>query len=372
MRLLFAGGVTGGHIAPGVALAERVLEDEPGSEVLFASVANATEEQMVARRGLPLVRVSRRPSGLASTAAAAVGAWVRSRRLLASFRPDAVVGLGSGGSLGGALAAVAARRPLVLLEGNVVPGRATRRLARWAAAVCCQWEPTVRTLGPRARHTGSPVREEITAARDLAKADAKLALGLEPARPAILVMGGSQGARPLNRALLEVAPRLAHEGIQLVHLAGEEDAPKLTEAYRTAGVRAHVSGFLGVMHLAYAAADVAVARAGAATLAELAAAGVPAILVPYPHAKDDHQRANARAAAEESWAVVVDPAEWNAETAAALLRRITAERRPLEAMRDRALSAARPRAAEDVLNTVRELCPREAELSPAMQADARS
>ena len=341
MRVLFAGGVTGGHIAPGWALAERIVTDLPGSQVLFAGVANETEHRMIARNGFRLVRVTGRASSRTAAALRMPLAWARSLRHILSFRPDVVVGLGGRASVGPALAAITARTPLVLLEGNAVPGRTVRRLAPWAAEVCCQYQAAADALGtPSAVFTGSPVRRSVAGARTLAKGAVRRQIfDLDPARPTVLVMGGSQGARPLNRALIDAAPMLG-AAIQIIHLAGEQDAPAVENAYRAAGVPALVAGFFERMHLAYAAADVAVSRAGAASLAELAAVGLPAVLVPLPHAADDHQRANARPAAEQGWAVVVEQADLEGEAVAALLRKLRTEDRRLQIMRAAALAAA--------------------------------
>jgi len=360
MRVLFAGGVTGGHIAPGLALAEKITADVPGSEVLFASVANETEARMIARSGFRLVKVTARTSGAAAAALQMPLAWMKSLRLLASFRPDVVVGLGGASSLGGALAAITARRPLVLLEGNVIPGRTTRRLAPWAAGICCQSEAAAGAIGrASAAFTGSPVRKKIIGARVFAKAAVRQEIfGLDPRRLTVLVVGGSQGAAPINRVMMDAAPKLDAAQVQVVHVAGEDGSPAAANAYRAAGVTAHVLGFFEKMHLAYAAADVAVSRAGAASLAEFAAVGLPAILVPLPHARDDHQRANARLAVEQGWAVMVEQADLDGEAAAALIGKLLAERPHLNKMRANALAAARCDAADVILERLRSLVPR--------------
>ncbi len=358
MRVIFAGGVTGGHIAPGVALAEHILSGCPGSEVLFASVANETEERMIARRGLPLVKVTERNSGAASVAVHVPAAVFRSRRLIASFKPDVVVGLGAGASLGPALAALTMRTPLVLLEQNVIPGQANRMLARWAAGVCCQWESSIaRFPAGAALFTGSPVRREILRARTADKAPARLVFGLGKDLPTLLVMGGSQGASPINRVMMASAARLAGR-VQVVHLAGAADAPTLDQAYRAAGLAAHVSSFAETMHLAYAAADIAMCRAGATSLAELAAVGLPAILVPLPHAKDDHQRANARAAVEQKWAVLVEQAELTADWLVTLVCTWITYHSKLDSMRQQALASARDDAAAIIINAMAAVSPR--------------
>ena len=360
MRVLFAGGVTGGHIAPGVALAEKITSDVPGSEVLFASVANETETRMIARSGFRLVKVTARTSGAAAAALQTPLAWMRSLRLLASFRPDVVVGLGGAASLGGALAAITARRPLVLLEGNAVPGRTTRRLAPWAAGIYCQSEAAADAIGrASAAFTGGPVRKKIVDARTFARAGVRREIfGLDPGRLTVLVMGGSQGAAPINRVMMDAAPELDAARAQVIHVAGENGSPAVANAYRAAGLTAHVLGFFEKMHLAYAAADVAVSRAGAASLAELAAVGLPAILVPLPHATDDHQRANARLAVGQGWAVMAEQASLDGKTAAALIGKLLADEPHLNKMRASALAAASGDPAGVILERLHALVPR--------------
>jgi len=353
MKILFAGGVTGGHIAPGVALAEEVVSNNPGCEVLFASVANEVEERMIARRGLGLVKVTANPSGPAGKLLGIPAAWLRARRLLASFQPDVVVGLGGGASVGPALAAISSGTPLVLLEQNAIPGRATRRLAARAAQICCQFERAAEELGGCAQLTGSPIRNEIAGSVLLDKAEPRVFFGLDRERPTLLVMGGSQGAHAINTVMMEAARHLAGE-VQVIHLAGAEDGPALAEAYRDADVAAHVTSFFETMHLAYAAADLALSRAGGMSIAELAVAGLPAILVPYPHAKDDHQRANARDAVQQGWAVMADPGEFDADLAADLIRSLLGDPTQLEAMERKALSSVRREAAEEIINTIYE------------------
>ena len=357
MRVLFAGGVTGGHIAPGVALAEKITAELPGSEVLFASVANDTETQMISRSGFRLEKVADRTSGAAATAVHLPLTLLKSIRLLASFKPDVVVGLGGNSSFGATLAAITMRKPVILLEGNVVPGRVTRRLAPWASGICCQSRAAADALSSgHATFTGGPVRRKIARAQTLAKSDVRRdVFGLDPDRLTLLVVGGSQGASPINRRLMDAAPSIDAEHVQVIHVAGQRDLPAVANAYRAAGVVAHVLGFFEQMHLAYVAADVAISRAGAASIAELAAVGLPAILVPLPHAKDDHQRANAQLAVDQGWAIMVEQADLDGDTAAALIGRLLAEKPILDRMRANALAAARHDAADIILSRLHSL-----------------
>lgn len=356
MNVLFAGGVTGGHIAPGIALAERIVREEPRTEVLFASVANDVEERMIVRRGFRLVKVAERRAGRAAAAVEIARACLRARRVLESFQPDAVIGLGGGASFGTAIAAILKRCPLLLLEQNAVPGRANRWLAPRALQVFCQWEEAARSLGSHAAFTGSPVRAEIAAARSLDRCKTRRdEFGLDPNTPTLLVMGGSQGAHTINVAMVGAAKELTGH-LQVIHIAGERDNPTLLHAYRAADLPAYVASFYEKMHLAYAAADFALSRAGATSIAELAAAHVPAILVPYPHAQDDHQRANARAAAAQGWVAVIDPSELTAERIVHEARQMLSHPEVLEEMRSKAAAVAGSDPAQRIISVLQKIC----------------
>ena len=224
-----------------------------------------------------------------------------------------------------------------------------------AALVCCQWERAAGNLGRRARHTGSPVRSEILEARTLDRAASKKFFKLDPHVPTLLVMGGSQGAHAINVAMIEAAGRLARGNIQIIHAAGQTDSPTVFHAYRAAGLAAHVSSFLDTMHLAYAAADLAVSRAGATSIAELAVAGLPAILVPYPHAKDDHQRANAAGVVRQGWGVMVDQADLGGRDLAERIAAMLADEANLSAMRQLAVASSCKNADETIVAALRSL-----------------
>ena len=347
MKVCFAGGVTGGHISPGVALAEKVIQ--AGGDAIFASVGNETEERMIKRRGLRLIKIGERNPNMAAMALNAPSTLFRARRLLTEFGPDVVVGLGGGASLGAGISAAMMSKPLVLLEQNVTPGRANKMLARWACLVCCQWENTARAFNGRGRYTGSPIRTEIQRAALIDKREARCFFGLHPDVLTLLVMGGSQGATAINRTMMHAAAKLAGR-TQVIHLAGDKDAGPLREHYRNCRLEAHVTTFFETMEFAYAAADIAISRAGATSLAELAAAAVPTILVPYPFAKDDHQRANARAAAEQKWAILMEQCEFTPEALTVLLETTLNYSARLTAMKERAQAWSKPDSADQILN----------------------
>jgi UDP-N-acetylglucosamine--N-acetylmuramyl-(pentapeptide) pyrophosphoryl-undecaprenol N-acetylglucosamine transferase len=315
-RVALAGGGTAGHLFPGLAIA-RALEVHAGrSTTWLFGTGRVAEARGLAGSGvrlelLPAPRPPRRRAALAAFALRLGRAWFAARRRLRALAPDVLIGLGGYASVAPGLAAHSLGIPLFLLEQNALPGKAVRLLAPRARRTFVPWEETATSLGERAACDvlGNPVRAELWRARP----EARYMLGLRPEAPTLLVMGGSQGAQAINRAVRRALPQLASAGgrsgrAQVIHLAGDDDVARLAAAYRAAGIRAHVTPFLADMGAAYAAADLALCRAGGTTIAELAACGLPAVLVPYPHAADDHQRANARAAARQGGALVMEEA----------------------------------------------------------------
>lgn len=313
MRVAIAAGGTAGHVLPALALG-RVLRDR-GAAVTFFGTAGGQEARLVPEAGFPFVavvaRAFRRDSIAAAASALLADGWsaLAVRRVLADS--DAVVGMGGYASVPVAAGAILARVPLVLHEQNAIPGLANRVLARGATVVAVGFEAArARFGGAAVRVTGNPLREPVLALAErrradaaAARAEAASALGLDPAAPTVVVFGGSQGARRVNDAAVAGA-RALPTGTQVLLLAGRDHAEDVAaSASGLPGVR--VLGYLDRMELAYAVADLVVARAGAMTCAEVTACGLPAILVPYPFATDDHQLANARALEAAGAAMIV-------------------------------------------------------------------
>lgn len=310
MRLALAGGGTGGHLFPGLAVAEEMRRRHPDAAILLMcterdEVYEATRQAGIERVAIPCIHTGSLPRRLLALVPAFWRAW----RCLGRFRPDVVAGLGGYGSIAPVLCARLRGIPAILLEQNVIPGRANRVLSRFANEVAAQWEESVPHFRrrERVRVTGNPVRGTV-ARRDRAACAA--ALGLDPALPTLLVMGGSQGAHPLNKLMAEAVPIMARSGarVQVIHLAGSADAERLRATYEQYAMPARVFAFLADMSLAYSACDLAFSRAGGTSLAELTALGIPAILVPYPHAMDNHQHHNATAIERHGAAVVLEQA----------------------------------------------------------------
>ncbi len=344
--LIMAGG-TGGHVFPALALA-RLLKRQ-SIEVVWLGTRRGLEARIVPEEPIPIEWLSvggLRGKGLATLLAAPVRvcvALLQALRVMWRRRPFVVIGLGGFVTGPGGLAAWLMRRPLIIHEQNAIAGFTNRCLAHLAREVLEAF-PGSFGAGVRARAIGNPVREEITETPSPAE---RFAARGGPIR--ILVIGGSQGAARLNTIVpLAMASLPESIPVEVRHQSGNRWHEAAARAYETAGVRADVTPFIDDMATAYSWADLVVCRAGALTISELAAAGVGAILVPFPAAVDDHQTANARYLVNAGAAVLIDERELTAARLAAELARLCATRAPLLAMAERARALARPRATDEL------------------------
>lgn len=335
--LVMAGG-TGGHVMPALAVADWLRAR--GWNVVWLGSRAGMEADLVPKRGYPMrfIRFSGlRGKGLLRALLLPFNLLVavaQCARVMRAERPDVVLGMGGYISFPGGLTAILTGRPLVLHEQNAIAGMANRVLARWARR-CLGGFPGVL---PRGEWTGNPVRESIAALPDPALRYSAREGGLR-----LLVMGGSLGAQPLNEAVpaaLALLPEHARPVTR--HQSGVRHVESLRTAYEAAGVQAQCVAFIEDMAAALAEADVVLCRAGALTVAEIAAAGVAAVLVPLPHAVDDHQSANARFLSGSGAAVLLPQRELTPQRLAGLLRGFT--RPALAAMGQRARALARPEA----------------------------
>ena len=368
VRLLIAGGGTGGHLYPGIAVARELLARVPGSTVTFVGTAAGIESRVVPREGFELEVI--RSAGLkgkslqaiargaALLPLSAIDAW----QVLSRRRPSVVIGVG-GYSSGPVVALAALRRiPTLLMEQNAMPGLTNRWLAGLVNAAAVTYEESVSFFGGRAFVAGNPVRAEFFTAPAAAEAVAGLREGYDehgqpPGAARVLVFGGSQGAHAINVAMVEAASRLAAATprLAITHQTGERDLEMVRDGYRHAGLQARVEPFLFAMDREMKAADVVVCRAGATTLAELMAAGRPSVLVPLPTATDDHQRKNAEALVRHGAARMVEQKELTGERLARELLALAADAATRAAMSARARSLARPEAARLIVDRVLEL-----------------
>lgn len=353
---VIAGGGTGGHVTPALALAEVV--SKRGDRVLFIGSDRGLEAELVPQAGFDLVALPSRQVagrgalGRVAGALAILGAALRARRELARVGADLVVSVGGYAAMPAVVAAAVRRTPLALVEPNAVPGRANRLAARFCQRVFVGFEAASEKLPRggderRLRCVGIPLREALVAAFEEPPPERR------PAPPyRLLVFGGSQGARQINEAVIEALPLLAKLPLEIFHQTGEPDCERVAAAYSKTGVTGRVVPFEHDMPARYRWADIALCRAGALTIAELALAGLPALLVPYPYAADDHQAANARELERAGAALRVDgPGELalSGQRLADALGELFAEPERLVAMRTAAKEVARPRAARDVV-----------------------
>jgi UDP-N-acetylglucosamine--N-acetylmuramyl-(pentapeptide) pyrophosphoryl-undecaprenol N-acetylglucosamine transferase len=305
--VVFAAGGSGGHIFPAVALAEELKAADPSVQITLVTSAKEVDQSIAGGLEWKHVTVPAISPGEWRRHPWRVlrdnwRAWRMATRLLHETSASVVVGSGGFASMPVLFAARRAGIPIVLLEQNAIPGRVTRWAAGWAKSICCAFEEATAALSRNgnAVTTGNPVRRSIREAREISRP--------KTVRPTLVVLGGSQGSHAINSALKQIAtsdPQM-FTGWTVIHQTGVTDQQSVEEAYRKAGVTAEVQAFIPDLASVYERATLAVSRAGGTTLAELACVGVPALLVPYPFAADDHQRANARWFEKSGAARVVD------------------------------------------------------------------
>jgi UDP-N-acetylglucosamine--N-acetylmuramyl-(pentapeptide) pyrophosphoryl-undecaprenol N-acetylglucosamine transferase len=361
MRMIVAGGGTGGHLFPGLAVAEALTAHADASvgdagvrdaDVLFVGSAFGIEATVIPRTRFRFQPVAIR--GLRGRGARGVLEFVwqlplallQSWRVIARFRPAIVLGLGGYGSVPTVVAAGLRRVPIVLMEQNAHPGMANRVLAHLARRVCTMFADSAGFFpSGKVVHTGNPVRQLRVSKRPA------------PTHFTLFVFGGSQGARAINRAVVDAATvlRARLPRMQLIHQTGPADLEWVQRQYTEHGVEAEVCAFVQDMGEAYGRADLVVCRAGASTLAELTALGKPSILVPYPFAADDHQRTNAEILVRYGAAEMILDAQLTGTVLAERVLALAADRARLQAIGAAARALAVPDAAQRVVAVCRQV-----------------
>jgi UDP-N-acetylglucosamine--N-acetylmuramyl-(pentapeptide) pyrophosphoryl-undecaprenol N-acetylglucosamine transferase len=345
MRAIIAGGGTGGHVIPGLAIAQE-LQQTYDSQVLFIGTARGIENRLVPGAGYPLrlVKVGALKNVSTATRARTVFDLPRavgeSWRIFSEFRPNVVIGVG-GYASGPAMAAAILRRiPTLAFEPNVVPGFANRAIARFVSQAAVHFSETSKYFR-RCSVTGVPVRQAFfeVASNPVAHANSTL-----------LVFGGSQGAHAINRAMLESAATLRARipQLRIIHQTGERDYNDAQVAYEKLNGEAEVHRFIDNMPAFFARADLVLCRSGASTVAEIAAAGKPAILIPFPRAADDHQKRNAEALEKAGAAVMIEEAKLSPESLVETVCSLLGDPSRLGKMGEAARSLAHPNAARDI------------------------
>ena len=362
MRAILAGGGTGGHVIPALAIAHE-LRTRYGAEIAFVGTERGIETRLVPKAGFPLhlievgglknVSVAQRMKTLVALPAAVVRSW----QILQAFKPQVVIGVGGYASGPAMLAASLSSIPTIAFEPNVVPGLANRAVAPLVTMAVVHFE---QTGGYFRRYvvTGVPVRHAF------------FELPSRPGgseRPTLLVFGGSQGAAAINRAVIDALPELAARvpGLHIIHQTGERDYNPAQAAYLRAPLSAEVSAFIDDMPQAFARADVVLCRSGASTVAEITAAGKPAIFVPFPGAADDHQLRNAETLAANGAAMLIPEAALTRERLVDAVAGLLND----GAARQRMSAAARAMAHADAAGTIAAIAAR---LAGATQDDHNS
>ena len=359
LRIVIAGGGTGGHLYPGIAVAKELLARRPNAQITFAGTSRGIEARVVPREGfaLDLIR-SRGLKGkslvdrVRGAALVPVG-LADAFRILSARRPQLVVGVG-GYSAGPVVMAAWLRGvPTMLLEQNAVPGLTNRLLGRLVKAAAVTFEETKERFGAKAFVSGNPVRPEFVGGSHPSAEDANA----RTSEVQVLVFGGSQGAHAINVAMVEAAAELGGGRIPLrfAHQTGEADVEMVRAAYRTAGLQADVEPFFFDMGRRVGWADLIVCRAGATTIAEVTAAGKPAILIPLPTATDDHQRRNAEALAAAGASEVLLQSDASGRALAERILALAGDAGRRARLTAAARSLARPDAAKVIVDRMLEI-----------------
>ena len=352
MRIIIAGGGTGGHVIPALAIAQQ-LKRQFAAEVLFIGTARGIETRLVPQAGFPLelIQVGALKNVSLITRAKTMfdlpRAIAASSRMLTDFDPEVVIGVGGYASGPAMVAAIRRRLPTLAFEPNVVPGFANRMIARRVSAAAVHFEETCKYF-PRCQVTGVPVRAPFFSIPPKSEGT-----------PTLLVFGGSQGARAINDAMTtpEALAGLREKvpGLHIIHQTGMRDYERVQAAYRQSGISNEVHQFIDDMPQTFGRADLLVCRSGASTVGEITAAGKPAIFVPFPAAADDHQNVNARALERAGAAVVVEESNLDAAYLVDTIAALIGDPLRLRSMSAAAKSLAHPKAVEDIAAIVARL-----------------
>ena len=354
MRVIMAGGGTGGHLFPGLSLAKAMEKIDPDADVSFIGTSHGLDMEIVPRAGyfidilsagrgspLSLSHLSNMPRFILSI-------W-QSIKLFKRYKPDVMVALGGFAAATPGIAAKLLGIPVVVLEQNSVPGRVNRLLSRWAKGIYLQFRcARERFINTKAKFydLGSPMREQMC--------------GLVQEKPvdgeALLIIGGSQGAQKLNDIVLEAIKDIQLQtGCKIIHVAGAGNEEGIRKAYKQLDVDAVVHGFFGKLSECYRESKLAISRSGAGSIAELAAAGLPSILVPLPTAMDNHQLLNAEWVAKKNGAVVLEQSLLTPEILTRQVVRIWKDKKLRDSMAESVRLLARPESASEIAESIIQL-----------------
>jgi UDP-N-acetylglucosamine--N-acetylmuramyl-(pentapeptide) pyrophosphoryl-undecaprenol N-acetylglucosamine transferase len=356
VRIVIAGGGTGGHLFPGIAVAEEFLKRDPQSQVIFIGTQRGIEHRLLGPLGYELREIDveglkgRGVKALIKGVYAIPNSMLQSRRILADFRPDVVIGVGGYASGPAVLTAYLMNIPTAIAEQNALAGNTNRILGKFVRKIFVTYEQSKNLFAAeKVTVTGNPVRAAIAAGLGQIKE--------KKSGRRILIFGGSQGAAAINKTVVAMLPLIQNmkDQISLVHQTGERDLAMAKQAYEQYGIKAAVSSFIVDMVSAYQEADLIICRAGATSLAEITVAGKASILIPFPFAANDHQTLNAKAMAEAGAAAMIQESDLSAEKLYSVVENLLGDDQKLRDMEVKSKKLGRPDAAARIVDACLQL-----------------
>lgn len=351
LRMVLAGGGTGGHVFPAIAIAEEIMRRSGSNKVLFVGTARGIEHRVIPLAGYDLATVDiegikgRRVTDIMRSCAKLPKSMIQSRSILRHFHPDVVIGVGGYASGPVVMAAHMMGVRTAIAEQNALPGMTNRILGKFVDRCFMSFESTAGWCAKdKVRITGNPIRAAfLRPAHDVAKRSQGFTLAL---------VGGSQGASGINRAVVEALPFLGDlkDTLRIIHQTGGKDYETIARAYAGHQIPAEVQSFIEDMSAVYTVADLVVSRAGATTLAEINASGRASLLIPFPHAAGDHQTINAKVLVDAGAAEMIQESALDGKRLADTVRRLMNDPGKLRAMEDHSRKLGRPRAASDIVD----------------------
>ncbi|MBZ4687001.1 MAG: UDP-N-acetylglucosamine--N-acetylmuramyl-(pentapeptide) pyrophosphoryl-undecaprenol [Clostridia bacterium] len=367
MKVILSGGGTGGHIYPALAIGTLLKERYPETKILYVGTANGLEASIVPKEGIDFATVTveglpRRlsPKGVKVLLKLLKGSW-QSRQILRKFCPDIIVA--TGGYVCGPISYLAARQgvKLVLHEQNALPGLTNRLLSKKADLICTTFKESIQYF-PQAKNvvlTGLPIRQQII---ETSRDAGARALGIDPEKFIILVTGGSRGAKRLNDAMLEVIKYFTNKThFHIIHITGNAGYEDFIRELKNHGIDHEAIGnitikpYLHGMHYALACANVVVGRAGATFISEITAKGIPAILIPYPYAAENHQHANAMSLVRNGAALIIKDDQLTGQKLLSTLKELLKNNDKLQEMKTKSKMLGKPDAGEKIVNLIESL-----------------
>ena len=356
MKIVFAGGGTGGHLLAGLSIAQEISFRFPGARIIFFGTNRKKESGYIEKSSYEFKPIMAcKPTSfirLPLFIFAALIGIIHSLINLIIIKPDIIVGLGGYGSALPVVAAYILGIPIVLIEQNVIPGRANLKMSRWADAILCHWESSKKRFKKgEVAVTGVPIRSGIIKSE---AAGGDNPFGLDFQKKTLLIMGGSQGAQAINKVMLQSIPKLQTlvPGLQIIHLTGKHGYEEVKEVYSGTGIKSYVSEFYNDIGAAYKLSDLVISRSGANTIAEITAVGIPAILIPYPYATDNHQYWNAYELSSAGGALIIEQEELDPERVTKLVSDLLMNDERLDNMKKINRSLNKPLAAARVVDKI--------------------